>query len=210
MFPESLRSILWLRHADAVPPSKELPPIRGRAHLLDCIRGLTEKGQAETGALYKRLANQVGDFDLVLSSPAWRCRQTVMGALDIRDEEVVVVSDCLMYGDPEDGSEESEALAAMFKQLSYAPLNEYLKHPKKDHLVSHCRVACSYISQMVRERRAESIAICGHAPLITTQGVVAAGDDASVGLELMDYSPGTCQGFRMYFYNGSCSGVMFI
>ncbi len=183
-----------LRHCSSTKPAD-------KSYAADLARQPTEKGFAQAKARGEKLRQK---FDIVFSSPTDRCVKTAATVAGI-DESRVVKLDELYY----DGkTAQSQAIDALFNELGYVSLEDYLCSEGGEHVRTHGKIAAKaaldYVGKYTRVHEGEvlgnpppkSILVVGHAVLSSALGLALIdGVRSPYALALRRIELNECEGY---------------
>ncbi len=133
-------------------------PVQGEGGL----RPLSDRGVRQREAA-KVAIDRFGPFDLVLSSPAERAKETVM-----REGLPLIVQPELYF--PAEGSEDRKAIDAVYERLGDTPLRGHLASEAGSYLLLWAAIAVQAVVKRISEERAKQVLIGGHG--VHTQALV--------------------------------------
>ncbi|MBI2637076.1 MAG: histidine phosphatase family protein [Parcubacteria group bacterium] len=156
-------------------------------------RVLTEVGKLQALGFWTR-CDELGllPFDLVLTSPTTRAKQTA----------AIIAPDAVTIALPELGTEipgeDGARLNKVYSRLKYAPLTEYLKEPGIGDILSrYVQIAALAIGVAMAKTGMpyQRVLVVGHAVLLNAIG--AGGDKFNAGGKeiLLSFPLGECEGF---------------
>lgn len=180
-----MRKIFFVRHGKAGPA----PEGKG-----DIDRPLNEKGHNQ--ALDRREELDGIDFDLVISSPALRARETAVRVAAAADGDVIVAQS--LYPDPTD-NDLGTRLDKLFglPHLGYVPVSAYLKEKDGDVLTDWAAVARHEVLALIEKHGSpKNVLIAGHAVAIPALAMAIA-EDTELPDEIAEINLGECEGFAL-------------
>ncbi len=142
-----VQTIVIVRHAKAPKMSPDQP---------DEDRMVNQAGHDQAKKLAEKL--QGFDFDIVLSSPLKRVKQTLAIATNGR----YPVTEVSELNCPPKGS----SIDIMFNELGYVPLAKYFEHPFGEHLKEYGRAAFAAVMRNLPETPRQQVLVGGHAVLL--------------------------------------------
>jgi broad specificity phosphatase PhoE len=133
----------------------------------DRERQLSEQGKAQVQARKEKL-NGPGLFDLVIISPADRCRQTA--AILAKGTGAKMVELGTLYPDP--ATPDGAVIDKVYQKLGPQPIAAYLETEAEEALHRYGVVNKANILQLAMENDARKILVVGHAALSQMIGLM--------------------------------------
>lgn len=147
LFLQTVQSIVLVRHAKA-------PKINQTD--MDDDRVVNQLGHDQAKKLGLKM--QTYDFDVMLSSPLQRVKQTLSIATNGRNPIIEVPELTCAVGD-------GNPIDVMFNELGYVPMSKYLEHSLGDHLKVWGRTALEAVVSKLEVRSCQQVLVGGHAVL---------------------------------------------
>lgn len=189
-----VQRVTAIRHAE----TNKAPPESG--YQGDLVRTLTEPGRAQ--AVKRRSLLGAPTFDRVGSSPMLRARETAVLVGGLENADSLMLIDEIGVGDPATGGD-AAAIDALFNQLGYKPLGEYLAADEAL-LMRYASAAWRGMqtSLLVPAKPDERLLVVGHAVLLPAAFYAGVERGSSVARELETLNLNAAGGFTIVWRDG--------